>query len=48
MKIPDQKGDQENDEIDGILEALGNITAEAANRRARHRKLSLPSMLRGN
>jgi hypothetical protein len=46
MKIPDQKGDQENDWIDGILEALGHITAEEANRGAEHRKLSLPSTMR--
>jgi hypothetical protein len=34
--------------IDRILEALGNITAKEANRRARHRKLSLLLTLRGN
>jgi hypothetical protein len=32
----------------GILEVLGNITAEEANRRARDCKLFLPSTLRGN
>jgi hypothetical protein len=34
--------------IGGILEALGNITAEKVNRKAKDRKLSLPSMTRGN
>jgi hypothetical protein len=34
--------------IGGILEALGNITAEEANRKAKNRNLSLPSTLRGN
>jgi hypothetical protein len=34
--------------IGEILEVLGNITAEEANRRAKDRKLSLTSTLRGN
>jgi hypothetical protein len=42
------KGRPRKQWIDGILEALGNITAEEANRRARDHKLSLPSTLRGN
>jgi hypothetical protein len=42
------KGRPRKQWIDGILEALGNITAEEANIRARDCKLSLPSTLTGN
>jgi hypothetical protein len=42
------KGRPRKQWIGGILEALGNITVEEVNRRARDRKLSLPSTLRGN
>jgi hypothetical protein len=34
--------------IGGILEALGNITAEETNKRAKDRNQSLPSTLRDN
>jgi hypothetical protein len=34
--------------VNGILEALGNITTEEVNRRAKDRNLYLPSTLRGN
>jgi hypothetical protein len=34
--------------IDEILEALGNITDEEANRRAKNSNLSLQSTMRGN
>jgi hypothetical protein len=42
------KGRPRKQWISRILEALGNITAEKANRRAKDRNLSLLSTLRGN
>jgi hypothetical protein len=46
MKKLKQKWRPRKQWIGAMLEALGNITAEEANRTAKDRKLSLPSMLR--